>query len=110
MENIDNFSITKKNRKNPNIFLLNAFQPAAGFFFIFSLNRMDHILKVVQLTGESIKVFPASMGDGSDPMGRVIDAVLGCLQSSRKKSNAGNMTQHDEKDVSSAISFVFSPL
>lgn len=80
------------------------------FFIFFSLNRMDHILRVVQLTGESIKVFPASMGDGSDPMGRVIDAVLRCLQSSRKKSNAGNMTQHNEKDVSSAISFVFSPL
>lgn len=76
----------------------------------FPLNRMDHILKVVQLTGESITIFPPLMRDRPDPMGRAIYAVLGLLQSSRTKMNAGNMTQPNEKDVSSAISFVFFPL
>lgn len=76
----------------------------------FSLKRMDHIVKVVQLTAESITIFPPLMGDGSDPIGRAIYAVLGLLQSSRTKTKVGNMTQHNEKDVSSAVSFVFSPL
>lgn len=71
---------------------------------------MDHILNVVQLTGESITVFPPLVGDKSDPMGRAIYAVLGLLQSSRTKTNAENMTQPNEKDINSAISFVFSPL
>lgn len=71
---------------------------------------MDHILKIVYLTGESITVIPPLMGDGSDPMERAIFAVLGLLQPSRIKINVGNMTQPNEKNVSSAISFVFSPL